>query len=216
MLIVFSGVDGAGKSTQIGLADTWFCSRGARTVRFWARGGYTPGFSLVKRLLRKSKSGGVPKPGASVERSKRFESKIVRRVWLTLAMLDLALCYAVWLRWSLWRGRTVLCDRYLEDTLLDFERNFPQEQVGSWFLWRWVVALAPRPACRFLLLVPPEVSAARGKFKNEPFPDSPETLAWRYARYQQLATGGAWCVVYCQHPVEVVFARIQEALEQCA
>jgi thymidylate kinase len=210
MLIVFSGTDGAGKSTQIARLEEALHLTGERTARFWARGGYTPLFSFLKAGLRRAKLGSLPKPGASTERVQHFQSARVRKIWLTIAILDLVLCYAIWLRAKLWMGRAVLCDRYLEDTLLDFGRNFPQERVGQWKFWRFLVALSPKPNHRFLLLVPPEESARRGKLKNEPFPDSPETLAWRYAGYQDLAKGGEWLVLDCLQSIDQVQVRIRE------
>lgn len=214
MLIVFSGTDGAGKSTQIAKLDEALRNQGERTARFWARGGYTPLFSFLKAGMRRAKPGSLPKPGVSTERVQRFQSSRVRKIWLTIAILDLVLCYVVWLRAKLWMGKTVLCDRYLEDTLLDFGRNFPQERVGQWLVWRVLVDLSPMPDCRFLLLVPPEESARRGKLKNEPFPDSPETLAWRYTGYQELAKGGDWLVLDCLQSIDQVQMRIRERVLQ--
>ncbi len=210
MLIVFSGTDGAGKSTQINRLEGALQDSGKRTARFWARGGYTPLFSLLKTGLRRAKPGALPKPGASAERRQRFQSPLVRRVWLNIAIFDLMLCYVIWLRAKLWTGKSVLCDRYLEDTLLDFERNFPQERVGQWLLWRLLSGLAPKPDHRFLLIVPPEESARRGKLKNEPFPDSPETLAWRHTRYLELAKSGEWIILDCLQAIERVQNCIRE------
>jgi dTMP kinase len=214
MLIVFSGTDGAGKSTQIARLEEEFACTGKRTARFWARGGYTPLFSLLKLVLRRVKPGALPKPGASTERVQRFRSSRVRKIWLCVAILDLMLCYVVWLRIKLWTGKVVLCDRYLEDTLLDFGRNFPEERVRNWSLWKLLFNLAPKPDHRFLLLVHPNESARRSKLKNEPFPDSPETLVWRYAGYQELARGGEWTVLDCLQPIDKVQTIIRERVMQ--
>lgn len=215
-LIVFSGVDGAGKSTQIESLAADLRGGGHIVDSLWARGGYTPLFSLFKNVLRRVRPGALPKPGQSCERTRQFQSLRVRKVWLTFALLDLILCYAVWLRLKIWSGRIVLCDRYWEDTLLDFQRNFPQESINRWTLWRFLVWSAPRPDRRFLLMVPPEESVRRGKLKNEPFPDSPDTLEWRYKRYLELAANGDWTVIDCLASLEEVRAKIRKALRQCA
>jgi len=52
MIIVFSGVDCAGKSTQIELLKKEFLSQGVTAQSLWSRGGYTPGFELFKKFLR--------------------------------------------------------------------------------------------------------------------------------------------------------------------
>jgi dTMP kinase len=98
---------------------------------------------------------------------------------------------------------------------VDFNHNFPNEEVASWWSWRVLKALAPTPRVRFLLIVPPEESARRSKLKNEPFPDSPETLAWRYARYQALADTGKWQAIDCQASIETVNQKILAAYASC-
>ena len=50
MIIVFSGVDCAGKSTQIELLKKEFLGQGIESQSLWSRGGYTPGFELLKKL----------------------------------------------------------------------------------------------------------------------------------------------------------------------
>ncbi|MBP6505934.1 MAG: hypothetical protein KA257_00085 [Opitutaceae bacterium] len=208
-MIVFSGTDGAGKSTQISLLETSLREQGRRTAYFWARGGYTPLFSLSKRAMRRMQIGALPNPGMSRERERKFASSRVRRVWLLLAIGDLVLCYGVWLRLLRWSGCVVLCDRYIEDTLLDFRLRFPQERVGTWFLWRILAKVCARPDHRLLLLVPPEESARRAILKHDPYPDSLATLAWRHAQYQEMARTGKWHIIDCMKSIETVHWEIR-------
>lgn len=212
-VIVFSGVDGSGKSTQIKRLEESLKAKGFMVKVLWARGGYTPFFLGLKNFFRRVYPTAIPRPGNSAVRDKRFASSWLRRVWLTVAILDMGLLCAFWLRWLKLSGRIVLCDRYIEDTLLDFRRNFPQEQVGEWLLWRVIAKLSVRPDHRFLLLVAPEVSARRSLLKKEPFPDSQETLVWRYLQYGKMVGCGDWCVIDCSQPVEAVHARIRAALK---
>ena len=51
MLISFSGVDGAGKSTQISLIANLLSNNNIPFTYLWARGGYTPGFETLKRFV---------------------------------------------------------------------------------------------------------------------------------------------------------------------
>jgi dTMP kinase len=108
----------------------------------------------------------------------------------------------------------VLCDRYVEDTLLDFRRKFSQEHVDDWLLWRLMVKLSARPDYRILLLVTPVESVRRSVLKNEPFPDSIETLAWRYDQYREMARTGEWLVIDCSQPFSIVRETIRAALQK--
>jgi thymidylate kinase len=89
----------------------------------------------------------------------------------------------------------VICDRYWQDTAIDFKLNFPQEDVQQWWLWKLLVFMTPLPDAAFLLLVPVEESIARSKLKNEPFPDSPEVLRGRLELYEAMATKNYWNVL---------------------
>lgn len=191
MIIAFSGTDGAGKSTQIERLKNVLDARGTPQRFVWARGGYTPIMlrlkGLVLRILGR-KGGGKTLQAAGAgpynqKRQKLLRRKFVARVWLSLAIIDLALLYGVYVRLLSWRGIVVLCDRYVGDTKIDFLRNFPDHFNPSGILWRGLMWLAPRPSVHFLLTVPCDISAQRSRQKNEPFPDSRETLEFRLNQY---------------------------------
>lgn len=195
-LIVFSGLDGAGKSTQIRLLMDRLEAEGRKPVCLWTRGGYTSGFRLLKSALRHLSGGrALPEAGHTPRRERAFSSPALRRAWLGLAMLDLLRVYAVQVRFRVWRGRTVVCDRYLWDTLVDFRLNFPQEPVERSFLWRALRKLTPRPDSAFLMLIPVEESVRRSDIKGEPFRDSSEVLGRRLGQYEALAKEGHWHVL---------------------
>ena len=131
-LIVFSGLDGAGKSTQLDLLRTRLDAEGVRHVTYWSRGGYTPGMETAKALVRRLTGQRIlPPAGESPLRTKQLGKPWKRRLWLRLAIVDLWALYAVWFRVQMLRGRWVLADRYWQDTLLDFRLNFPAENVET-------------------------------------------------------------------------------------
>jgi thymidylate kinase len=122
--------------------------------------------------------------------------------------------YGLNVRWWRLRGRTVICDRYLWDTLIDFRLNFPAEDVERWWLWRLLVRLSPQPDASFLLMIPVKESLRRSQEKDEPFPEPEEKRRQRYAQYQQLQQEGVWSVVMdATRPVDQVWAEIQAALQ---
>lgn len=201
-MVVFSGLDGAGKSTQIGLLQATLRQRGYRCRYVWSRGGYTPMFELLKRVLRRAPGGVLPPSGNSSQRTQAFRKPWLRRLWLVLALIDLMWLYGCQLRWWRRQGYAVICDRYLWDTLIDFRLNFPAERVERWWLWKLLVWVAARPDAAFLLLIPVAESLRRSDIKGEPFRDSPEVLGQRLAQYKQLSQGEFWRVLDGSEPAQ--------------
>lgn len=183
MLLSFSGLDGAGKSTQINHLRSRLSEQGYSTTVLWARGGYTPGFVLLKQFLRLLLRKKMPQPGKSILRDRHLSRPFIAKLWLSIAIIDLMIYWGFYLRYQLLVGNVVICDRFLDDTRLDFVRNFPQISFESSILWkilRFVIPVADRS---FLLWVPVSESIRRGKLKDEPFPDDEDTLEWRLSFY---------------------------------
>jgi thymidylate kinase len=206
-LIVFSGLDGAGKSTQIELLRARLVGSGVGAAVLWVRGGYTPGLTAAKTLARRVGGRRIPGPGESRARTAALRRGWIRRAWLALALADL-LVVGIGIRFRRLRGRTVICDRYLADTLIDFRLNFPAERVERWWLWRLVTRLAPRPDAAFLLLVPVAESLRRSDVKREPFRDPPAVLARRLAEYEALAGEGDHVILDGTRPAAALAAEI--------
>lgn len=215
MLIVFSGTDGAGKSTQISLLSDLFNNQGRKTKSIWARGGYTPIFSFIKKITRTLMGKKLPHPGASEAREKIFKKGKVTSIWLFIATMDLLLYYGFYVRMLNLFGFTVICDRYIDDTKLDFENNFKDSFDTSSFSWRLLKWFAPTPNYSFLLYVPVEVSQHRSILKNEPFPDSYKTLTFRLNKYLDdfEFPNEKYQKLECTKSIEVIHAQIIENFE---
>ncbi len=210
LLIVLSGMDGAGKSTHIGRLHDQLVGRGRRVKILWSRGGYTPGMNLLKSMLRLAGERAIPAAGPSRERTARFRRPWVRRTWLTLALCDLILLYGVGIRVWRWIGYDVLCDRYLQDTRLDFALNFPNERVATWWLWKLLCWTAPRPDAAFLLMVSVSQSQERSLRKQEPFPDSAATLQARWKAYRSWTD--EWYVLDGSRPLAAIAREMDRQL----
>ena len=107
-------------------------------------------------------------------------------------------------------GHHVICDRYLQDTALDFTINFPQANVTSWWLWHMLKFVAIRPDHSFLLLIPVDESQRRSKLKNEPFPDSVEVLETRLAGYRSWLDDSRWHHIDGLRPLEEISTEIAQ------
>lgn len=183
MIVTFSGMDGAGKTTQINKLVSKLENQKKDVSYIWARGGYTPGFELLKKIVRKIFGKSVPKVGDSLARKKIISRPFVSWIWLNIAMFDMLILYGLIVRVKLLFGNTVICDRYIDDTALDFKLNFPHMKCENMFVWKFLNFVAPRPDKSFLLLIPVEESMQRSIHKNEPFPDSKEILESRLNSY---------------------------------
>lgn len=213
MMIVLSGPDGAGKSTQSRMLVSRLRSFGQTPVYLWTRGGYTPNFRALKELLRRLTWGRVlPPPGHSEQREQILARSWLQKVWLLISILDLLWVYALQVRWWQWRGRPVICDRYYWDTWVDFHLNYPQTEFESWWLWRLLVALAPKPQAVFLLMVPLAEATRRGYVKGDPSPEKVETAARRMTEYESLAQSDGWTVLDGRAPIDELARIIQSQL----
>lgn len=211
-MIVFSGLDGAGKSTQIDLLQKDFVENGKKVYLFWSRGGYSPGMELLKGILRKGKSGMIPKSrGHSKERDSAFSNSLVVGIWMNLAILDLIFFYGFYLRWKRLLGYEVICDRYMEDTEIDFKLNFPEYNLQKKMLWKLLGWVKAKPQHHFVLVIPVEVSMHRSVQKGEPFPDSKEVLEFRLQEYIRISeTKKAVHLLWCTSGISEVKSEIQE------
>ncbi len=183
--IVFSGLDCSGKSTQIEFLNDKFNERNQKSLVFWSRGGYTPGFQKLKDLLRLLSGNKLPKSGNSPERDKAFSNSLIRKIWLSIAMIDLFYYYVIYLRFKCFTGYNIICDRYLLDTNIDFKLAYPQNNTEKWLLWRIINFFSLKPNFHFVSTIPVAESVIRSKSKFEPFPDSPETLSKRLMFYNK-------------------------------
>jgi thymidylate kinase len=209
-MIAFSGLDGAGKSTQISLLRDFYKTKKIKTQMFWSRGGYTPGMERVKGLLRRCNNSTIPKDrGLSSKRDESFSNGFIRKSWLTLAILDLIYYYAIYIRIIEFFGTVIICDRYLFDTSLDFKRNFPQENVDKWFLWRLLMRVSTTPKKHFILTISVKESQYRSTLKDEPFPDSKETLKFRLDEYLKYGYNNKFVVeINCEKSIELIHQQI--------
>ena len=188
MIISISGLDGAGKSTQIEKLIQRLKDEGLEARYVWARGGYTPGFEFFKRCIRFIFKKKLPSPGHSNFRDQGLKSPIISGVWLFVAILDLLVLWGLYVRICSFFNIVVVCDRYIGDTLLDFRKNFPASRFEKSILWRLLEFFSPSPDHSFLFWIPIDISLQRSIDKGEPFPDSREVLEWRLGAYMDTST----------------------------
>jgi thymidylate kinase len=189
MLITFSGVDSAGKSTQVDMLSSFLVRRHTPSRVMWHRPGYSPLLDAVRATIRRARPGALPPPGPSAQRQQAFSRPSVQRLWIGVALMD-TIWHLTKIRWALARGIVVVSDRYVDDWMLDLALHFPQLDGPSWPLARALRRVAPRPRVSLLLLLEWEEVARRAAGKDEPFPDPLDVSRKRFDAYRQLAASG--------------------------
>ena len=147
MLISFSGIDGTGKTTQITKLVNRF--RGMMIPAQSGRGLWSPKISYplmgVLYLLK------------GWRRKDYQKSRILRKIWNYIVILDFLWIYFFNIKKHLLVGKTVFCDRYVYDLIATLMHDGLYNEQAS----RVLLKLAPQPDLAFVLDIPAEVSDSR-------------------------------------------------------
>jgi thymidylate kinase len=160
LVLTFSGIDGAGKSTQIEKLSQWLRGRGMRVhqISFWDDVAVWRTFreNLGHALFRGDK--GVGTPDKPVERK---DKNVQRGFMVPLRVLLILLDTLGLTRFCGHLHRldcdVVIFDRYIYDQLA----NLYRDSTGRRWLVRGLLRLAPRPDMAFVLDADPEAARAR-------------------------------------------------------
>lgn len=222
MLIVFSGTDGAGKSTQIKLVEKHLQTN--KTTVLWSRGGYTPLLKGMKRVIKKitqsisrkhekNQVSTMHKPKVKAKngiREQFFKKRFFVKIWIFISLVDLYLLYVFYIRLRLLFGTTVICDRFILDTIIDFKFRFKDLFNENSFFVRILKAHSPKPFASFILTVPPQISESRAILKNDPFPNSREELEYRLSYYlnSESRSAFAYTLIDATKPINEIHDEI--------
>ena len=229
MIISFSGVDCAGKSTQIKALENYFISKGKTCKVFWYRPGYSQEMQLCKNAIRKAATAclwvaerapkmlatrktasdkGVYEVSGTVSGKPSSDLRVPAPIWLTTAFFDTMLQWGLKLRLYERRYDVVICDRYVEDARLDLFFKYPQYRFTDDVMDR-IEKLLPEPDHSIMLWLPFDEMLRRAASKDEPFPDSEEIREKRYRAYDKLST---MTRIDTSATLEETFAKILAAL----
>ena len=208
-MISFSGIDCSGKSTQIDLLLKYLTENGKKCEVIWSRGGYTPGIDFVKKIIRRGKTASKEE---TIKKSEEVNANPKKRKLLFKAgLIDLWRYYSISLRLKELFGKTIICDRYIWDTYIDYKMKYPDYDFENSFWWKLTLRTMLKPTASFCLTIPAEESMRRSSLKDEPFPEGVEVREERINHYLNEIKNNRWqYVVDATTSIDEVFSQIKE------
>jgi len=158
--IALCGIDGSGKTTHADAVRAALDECEIPSRRVWMRGGYSPAVEWLKRIVRRSSSA-VPDIADRAGKQAVYRKGRTRLLWGWLVTGEQVLQAVVDVRWQRLRGRGLVAERYVPDTLADLTEKFgdpgyPRRLAGRMLEW-----LTPRPDLILFLDLPGEAAFAR-------------------------------------------------------
>lgn len=215
-IITFSGVDCAGKTTQIEMLRNYLLAQKKTVKIFWYRPGYSEELEAIKKILRKALPITQKKASAKVvgkaNVSQKAPGAAVAVLWIGMALVDTFVQWAIKLRALSHRYDVVILDRYIDDAILDLKNKYPHA-LNFEHILKAMDKFFPRIDARILLMLSYETMLARMQQKLEPFPDPPQLRDKRYDAYVDLARDPHYHVVDAERSPEDVHKEILAILQ---
>lgn len=207
--IYITGCDGTGKSTQARLLTEQLRLLGVKARPLWLRFPFF--FSLpllayarLRGLSWYEEAGGAVRHGYWDFR----RSWLMKTVFPWLLLLDAALA-ALWKVYlPLWAGRTLVCERFVLDMLVDLALAVGDDRFYARLPGKLFPRLLPAKARTLALdLDPPAIRARRPDLASD------RLLPQRLAAFRALAAGCGLPLISSRPPVEQVNAQIWQRLQ---
>ncbi len=206
-IIVFTGIDGAGKTSHCKVTAQWLRSRGIECAYYhFFKHPLVTALSLLKARLTRSP---VYDYTSKITYTQEFRKGLKRPSAMLrplVQLIDNWLYIGTRLVWNILRGRWVICDRYFYDYYIRFKclgYIFPK------FLEKIVYKLSPRPHLLIVFDVNPLISYKRR---------AGEHPIWYYVlarrEYLRLARELGGYIVNTQRPFDVVQEILNRLIER--
>ena len=212
LLICFAGIDGSGKSEQARRTVEWLNGRGVRTQYVWNI--FEPwllGFPMkvARRLFLRGKDMFADYDGYWEARDRAFQRSRLAPLFHWFFLGEYVLRFALRVRWPLFRGQAVVCDRYVFDAVIGLAANLHYSDARTRSAIRSLLRVMPRPDLTILFDLPEEVA-----FQRKDDIPSVSYLRARRGVYQALAGEYGMKIVDGCMAVEEIHAAVREAVSK--
>lgn len=213
ILVCFAGIDGSGKSEQARRLVEWMNGQGIPTRYVWNI--FEPWLlglpmKIARKLFLHRKDMFLDYDRYREARDRAFRWSRLTPVfhWLTLG--EYVMRFAPKVRWSLRRGRTVVCDRYVFDAVIGLAANlhYPDSKVRS--TMRSLLRPMPQPDLVILFDVPEEVA-----FRRKTDVPSVSYLRDRRCLYQRFAEEYGMKVLDGNGSIDQIQAAVRDLVRDC-
>jgi thymidylate kinase len=164
-IIVLMGADGSGKSTLANALQAEMAKRGEKAVVRWAtlRPILLRPFILAAKYMMVRKHDKFADYGKHISAKKHGMRKaaLLHPVYFAVMFLDYLPQVFVKVVWPKWMGKTVICDRYYHDLMLDYAITVSASPDRMLSLVRFCEKVLPIPDLHYYVTVPVEVALAR-------------------------------------------------------
>ena len=190
MIVSFSGIDSAGKTTQIEMLLAHCKENNIRAKRLWGKARGTPGVVFLKSLVRRDRK--MSQEEKLEYRADFFQNRKKKKFLLVVSLLDLLWYFGIYYRIESLFYKITILDRYVWDTFIEVKTEFTGIDFEDWLLWKLVVMVSPKPKHSFLFVIPAEESLRRDVQKGDLTVDKIELKKEKIALYMQLKDEGKW------------------------
>jgi thymidylate kinase len=206
ILVAFSGVDGSGKSTQVDLLEESFEKVHVGVLRIRSR--WRPVLSLpLLMIMRRLGYARVHRAGGVYIVETRLPSRGgLTALWCILTQIENIVKTGVKLVFPLLLGRTVICDRYALDMVVDGMAGL-HDPPGRTRLGFRLLHLLPTPNFAFFMDIDPDVA-----FKRKPDLPGIEDYVERLRLYRELSSRWSVTIVNARVSPETIHGRVWEVI----
>lgn len=193
MVTSFSGIDGAGKTTQINLLVDYCEKNGISYTKKWSKARGTPGIMFMKKLVRRDKKMETDEKRAY--RDRIYKNSFKRELLFVASLCDLVWYWGIYYRIIQHKYDIMILDRYIWDTYVELSTEFNKKELHKNFLWKIVKSVALKPGKAILLEISAEESLRRDLLKGEITTDELQVKKDKISKYMFLKEKNAWNVV---------------------